>query len=72
MGPERNTELTDESYGYLLPQLQLFFTHSFKTCTINDRSTTLKPNVSCLIQKGVQPGEVKNIKTYKSVNKKVM
>ena len=70
MGPERNTELTDESYGYLLPQLQLFFTHSFKTCTINDRSTTLKPNVSCLIQKGVQPGEVKNIKTYKSVNKK--
>ena len=70
MGPERNTELTDESYGYLLPQLQLFFTHSFKTCTINDRSTMLKPNVACLIQKGVQPGEVKNIKTYKSVNKK--
>jgi hypothetical protein len=70
MGPERNTELTDESYGYLLPQLQLFFTHSFKTCTINDRSTMLKPNVACLIQKGVQPGEIKNIKTYKSVNKK--
>jgi hypothetical protein len=70
MGPERNTELTDESYGYLLPQLQLFFTHSFKTCTINERSTMLKPNVACLIQKGVQPGEVKNIKTYKSVNKK--
>ena len=70
MGPERNTELPAESYGYLLPQLQLFFTHSFKTCTINDRSTMLKPNVSCLIQKGVQPGEVKNIKTYKSVNKK--
>jgi len=70
MGPERNTELTDESYGYLLPQLQLFFTHSFKTCTINERSTILKPNASCLIQKGVQPGEVKNIKTYKSVNKK--
>ena len=70
MGPERNTELPAESYGYLLPQLQLFFTHSFKTCTINDRSTMLKPNVSCLIQKGVQPGEVKNIKTYKSVNRK--
>ena len=70
MGPERNTELSDNSYGYLLPQLQLFFTHSFKTCTINDRSTILKPNVSCLIQKGVQPGEVKNIRTYKSVNKK--
>ena len=70
MGPERNTELPDESYGYLLPQLQLFFTHSFKSCTINDRSTMLKPNVSCLIQKGVQPGEVKNIRTYKSVNKK--
>ena len=70
MGPERNTELTDESYGYLLPQLQLFFTHSFKTCTINDRSTLLKPNVACLIQKGVQPGEVKNIRTFKSVNKK--
>ena len=48
----------------------MFFTHSFKTCTINDRSTILKPNVSCLIQKGVQPGEVKNIRTYKSVNKK--
>ena len=70
MGPERNTELPAESYGYLLPQLQLFFTHSFKTCTINDRSNMLKPNVSCLIQKGVQPGEVKNIKTYKSVNRK--
>ena len=70
MGPERNTELSDESYGYLLPVLQLFFTHSFKTCTINDRSTMLKPNVACLIQKGVQPGEVKNIRTYKSVNKK--
>jgi hypothetical protein len=70
MGPERNIELSDQSYGYLLPQLQLFFTHSFKTCTINDRSTMLKPNVACLIQKGVQPGEVKNIKTYKSVNKK--
>ena len=70
MGPERNTELSDESYGYLLPQLQLFFTHSFKTCTINDRSTILKPNASCLIQKGVQPGEIKNIRTYKSVNRK--
>ncbi len=70
MGPERNTELSDNSYGYLLPQLQLFFTHSFKTCTINDRSTILKPNASCLIQKGVQPGEVKNIKTYRSVNRK--
>jgi hypothetical protein len=70
MGPERNTELSDNSYGYLLPQLQLFFTHSFKTCTINDRSTILKPNASCLIQKGVQPGEVKNIRTYRSVNRK--
>ena len=54
LGPERNAELPDGVYGYLLPQLQAFFSQSMKTCTLNDKSTILKSGVSCLLQKGVQ------------------
>ena len=54
LGPERNAELPEGVYGYLLPQLQAFFSQSTKTCTLNDRSTILKSGVSCLLQKGVQ------------------
>jgi hypothetical protein len=54
LGPERNAELPDGVYGYLLPQLQAFFSQSMKTCTLNDKSTMLKSGVSCLLQKGVQ------------------
>jgi hypothetical protein len=54
LGPERNAELPEGVYGYLLPQLQAFFSQSMKTCTLNEKSTVLKPGVSCLLQKGVQ------------------
>jgi hypothetical protein len=70
LGPERNTELTDGSMGYLLPPLQLFFLQSMKSCIISDRNTSLKPGVSCLLQKGVQPGEIKHIDTIQEENKK--
>ena len=56
LGPERNAELPEGVYGYLLPQLQAFFSQSIKTCTLNEKSTILKPGVSCLLQKGVQTG----------------
>ena len=59
LGPERGSELPDGFYGYLLPQLQAFFSQSVKTCTLNEKSTILKPGVSCLLQKGVQTGEEK-------------
>ena len=59
LGPERNTPLEPGSYGYLLPALQAFFIQDYKVCTVNDRSTEIKPNVSCLLQKGVQLGEKK-------------
>ena len=62
MGPERHTELPDGIYGYLLPQLQAFFSQSVKSCVINEKSTLLKPGVSCLLQRGVQPGEIKRTK----------
>ena len=62
MGPERHTELPDGVYGYLLPQLQAFFSQSVKSCVINEKSTLLKPGVSCLLQRGVQPGEIKRTK----------
>jgi len=61
LGPERNTELPDGVYGYLLPQLQAFFSQSVKTCSLNEKSSILKPGVSCLLQKGVQSGEIKNV-----------
>lgn len=61
LGPERNTELPDGIYGYLLPQLQAFFSQSVKTCSLNEKSSVLKPGVSCLLQKGVQSGEIKNV-----------
>jgi hypothetical protein len=64
LGPERNTPLEPGTYGYLLPALQAFFIQDYKICTINDRSTEIKPNVSCLLQKGVQLGEKKY--THKS------
>ena len=54
LGPERSAELPDGVYGYLLPQLQAFFSQSMKTCTLNEKSTVLKNGVSCLLQKGVQ------------------
>ena len=54
LGPERNAELPEGVYGYLLPQLQAFFSQSMKTCTLNEKSTILKPGISCLLQKGVQ------------------
>ena len=54
LGPERNAELPEGVYGYLLPQLQAFFSQSMKTCTLSEKSTVLKPGVSCLLQKGVQ------------------
>ena len=56
LGPERSAELPEGVYGYLLPQLQAFFSQSIKTCTLNEKSTILKPGVSCLLQKGVQTG----------------
>ncbi len=59
LGPERNTPLEPGTYGYLLPALQAFFIQDYKICTINDRSTEIKPNISCLLQKGVQLGEKK-------------
>ena len=59
LGPERNTPLEPGTYGYLLPALQAFFIQDYKICTVNDRSTEIKPNVSCLLQKGVQLGEKK-------------
>jgi hypothetical protein len=61
LGPERNTELPDGIYGYLLPQLQAFFSQSVKTCSLNEKSSVLKPGISCLLQKGVQSGEIKNV-----------
>ena len=64
LGPERNTPLEPGTYGYLLPALQAFFIQDYKICTVNDRSTEIKPNVSCLLQKGVQLGEKKY--THKS------
>ena len=64
LGPERNTPLEPGTYGYLLPALQAFFLQDYKICTVNDRSTEIKPNVSCLLQKGVQLGEKKY--THKS------
>jgi hypothetical protein len=39
LGPERGSELPDGFYGYLLPQLQGFFSQSVKTCTLNEKST---------------------------------
>ena len=56
LGPERNAELPEGVYGYLLPQLQAFFSQSMKTCTLVEKSTVLKPGVSCLLQKGIQTG----------------
>jgi hypothetical protein len=70
LGPERNTELKDGTMGYLLPPLQSFFLQSMKSCIVSDRNTSLKPGVSCLLQKGVQPGEIKHISTIQEENKK--
>jgi hypothetical protein len=70
LGPERNTELKDGTMGYLLPPLQSFFLQSMKSCIISDRNTSLKPGVSCLLQKGVQPGEIKHIGTIQEENRK--